>query len=113
MGRLTTHVLDTANGKPGNGIPGRLYSIDGVRLLIAEFTTNDDGRVDAPLLDEEDFKTGTYELIFDVAQYFGDTGSGQQPFLTDVILRFHLSDDDQYHIPLLVSPWSYTTYRGS
>lgn len=113
MGKLTTHVLDTANGRPANGVPGRLYAIDGVRVLIAEFTTNDDGRVDAPLLDEEDFACGTYELIFDVSAYFQSGQAETAPFLGDIILRFHLGENDHYHVPLLVSPWGYTTYRGS
>ncbi|MBT8137787.1 MAG: hydroxyisourate hydrolase [Gammaproteobacteria bacterium] len=113
MGRLTTHVLDTANGRPAGGVPGRLYAIDGVRMMVAEFTTNDDGRVDAPLLDEEDFACGTYELVFDVGDYFGAINAGEKPFLSDITLRFYLGEDDHYHVPLLVTPWGYTTYRGS
>ena len=82
-------------------------------MLVSEFTTNGDGRVDEPLLDESGFERGTYELVFDVAGYFGGAATGEPPFLGDVVLRFHIGADDHYHIPLLVSPWSYTTYRGS
>lgn len=110
MGKLTTHVLDTANGKPGNGITGQLYSID-KDTLVTEFMTNSDGRVDEPLLNENDFKCGTYELVFNIGDYFSTPTD--ENFLGDVVIRFNLVNDEPYHIPLLVSPWSYTTYRGS
>ena len=112
MGRLTTHVLDTASGKPGSGINGQLYAIDTDIFLITEFVTNDDGRVDEPLLSEENFKCGTYELVFNISDYF-DSPQDDASFLGDVVIRFNLNKDETYHVPLLVSPWSYTTYRGS
>ncbi|MDH3646083.1 MAG: hydroxyisourate hydrolase [Gammaproteobacteria bacterium] len=113
MGRLTTHVLDTANGKPGNGITGQLYAIGTDVNLIAEFTTNQDGRVDKPLLGDNDFQCGTYELVFNIGEYFANETGEDSGFLSDVVLRFNLSKDEHYHVPLLVSPWSYSTYRGS
>ena len=115
MGRLTTHVLDTANGRPGNGIRISLYSLDGGRNLLTTVTTNDHGRTAGPLLDEATFKTGPYELEFAFGEYVaagGDEGAGT-PFLKDVWIRVSLADDSSYRVPLLVSPWSYTTYRGS
>ena len=115
MGRLTTHVLDTANGVPASGIKISLYSLDGDRNLLTIAVTNDDGRTDSPLLDENDFKTGPYELEFSVGEYFASAGSqlADPPFLDDVVIRVSLADDSHYHVPLLVSPWSYSTYRGS
>lgn len=115
MGRLTTHVLDTAHGKPGGGIRIRLFSMENGRHLVATSTTNDDGRTDQPLLDEETFRAGVYELEFEVGAYFADSGLAvtDPPFLSDVVIRVSLVGDDHYHVPLLVSPWSYSTYRGS
>ena len=115
MGRLTTHVLDTANGRPGNGISISLYSLDSGRELITSAVTNEDGRTDSPLLDENAFKAGSYELEFSVGPYFAMSGNQQAdpPFLDDVVIRVSLADDGHYHVPLLVSPWSYSTYRGS
>lgn len=115
MGRLTTHVLDTARGRPGAGIAYTLYRIDGDREQVGAGVTDADGRAPRPLLDERAFEPGTYELVFDVGAYFGATpaAAGEPPFLGDVVLRFTLADDAHYHVPLLVSPWSYTTYRGS
>jgi 5-hydroxyisourate hydrolase len=115
MGRLTTHVLDTANGVPGGGIKISLFSLDGGRELIASAVTNKDGRTDSPLLDEAAFKAGPYELEFSVGEYFAAAGNQQAdpPFLDDVVIRVSLADDSHYHVPLLVSPWSYSTYRGS
>ena len=112
MGRLTTHVLDTARGKPGSGISGQLYAVDTDSRLLKEFVTNEDGRVDQPLLSDEDFKCGTYELVFNIGNYFGSAPDDSH-FLGDVVIRFNLGKDETYHVPLLVSPWSYTTYRGS
>ena len=106
MGRLTTHVLDTAQGRPGRGIHVELY-FNGT--LVAKATTNQDGRTDAPLAEGSAFKPGTYELVFHVGAYFGAGG-----FLDAVPIRFRIADATQhYHVPLLCSPWSYTTYRGS
>jgi len=115
MGKLTTHVLDTAGGRPGSGIRVALYRLDGERREIARVRTNADGRTDAPLLDGADWRTGTYELVFSVGQYFRESGASvrEPPFLDDVVIRVTLADDGHYHVPLLVSPWSYTTYRGS
>jgi len=115
MGHLTTHVLDTARGKPGGGIAYRLFSVDDQHRLIVSGVTNADGRTDQALLDEGGFKTGAYELVFDVGNYFSGTGltSNLKPFLNEVVLRFTMAEDQHYHVPLLVSPWSYSTYRGS
>ena len=115
MGRLTTHVLDTANGKPGNGITISLYSLAGDRNLLTTVVTNADGRTDSPLLDEGEFRAGSYELEFAVGDYFAAAGNqvADPPFLGDVVIRVALADDSHYHVPLLVSPWSYSTYRGS
>lgn len=111
MGRLTTHVLDTASGRPGSGISGQLYAIDTDITLVTEFVTNEDGRVDEPLLGDKDFQFGTYELVFNIGDYFGSPQDDR--FLGNVVIRFNLARDEPYHVPLLVSPWSYTTYRGS
>ena len=106
-GRLTTHVLDTAHGRPAAGIPVELARLDGeARELLASVTTNADGRTDAPLL--EKLEPGTYELVFSVGAHFAEG------FLDRVPVRFTIADADaHYHVPLLVSPWSYSTYRGS
>ena len=109
MGRLTTHVLDTACGRPAAGVRYELFALDGARRLVAEGRTNADGRADAPLLEGAALVEGRYELLFRVGDYFG-----QAPFLDEVPVRFTVADASQhYHVPLLVSPWSYTTYRGS
>ena len=116
MGKLTTHILDTSAGTPGRGIPIRLYRGDGIaREPVGEFVSNDDGRCDAPLLAGDAFATGTYELEFDVADYFrrSRSAAAEPPFLDTITLRFTIADDTHYHVPLLVSPWSYSTYRGS
>ena len=106
-GRLTTHVLDTANGRPAAGIPIELARLDGEhRELLRSVKTNADGRTDEPLLEE--LQAGTYELVFAVGEHFGEG------FLDRVPVRFTIADADaHYHVPLLVSPWSYSTYRGS
>jgi 5-hydroxyisourate hydrolase len=110
MGRLTTHVLDTANGKPGAGMKIELSKLEGrgwTRLRIV--TTNPDGRTDQPLLEGKDFLPGTYRLLFYVGDYFKD-----KIFLDEVPVRFNVADAGaHYHVPLLCSPWSYSTYRGS
>ncbi|MFQ5982805.1 MAG: hydroxyisourate hydrolase [Woeseiaceae bacterium] len=114
MGRLTTHVLDTARGKPGAGISVKLFSLENGRHLVAASVTNDDGRTDDPLLDGDTYRAGSYELEFAVGSYFADAAiAGDPPFLDDVVIRFSLASDQHYHVPLLVSPWSYSTYRGS
>lgn len=115
MGRLTTHILDTARGKPGAGILVELYTTGPARRLAATARTNDDGRCDEPLLEGRTFHTGYWELVFHVGEYFEATGLPVQdpPFLDQVTVAFGIGADAHYHVPLLVSPWSYTTYRGS
>jgi 5-hydroxyisourate hydrolase len=110
MGKLTTHVLDTAHGRPGAGIAIELYRLEGkTDTLVAKATTNRDGRTDAPLLEGEKLRTGTYQLVFHMGAYFKSQG-----FLDVVPIRFKIEDAAaHYHVPLLCSPWSYTTYRGS
>lgn len=114
MGRLTTHVLDTARGRPGAGIRVKLFAMSGGRHLVASAVTNDNGRTDEPLLEGDTFKKDTYELEFLVGEYFRSAGveTADPPFLDEVVVRISLADAD-YHVPLLVSPWSYATYRGS
>ena len=113
MGRLTTHVLDTANGRPGAGVEIRLYALDGGRELVASAITNDDGRTDAPLLEGEAFASGGYEIDFHIGAYFGPGDEADPAFLDIVTVRCNLKHHEHYHVPLLVSPWSYSTYRGS
>jgi 5-hydroxyisourate hydrolase len=115
MGRLTTHILDTMHGGPAAGVAVRVYAAGGARRLVASATTNDDGRAPQPLLDGAAFKSGIYELEFDVGEYFRRRGAAlsEPAFLDSVIIRFAVNADEDYHVPLLVSPWSYSTYRGS
>ncbi len=115
MGRLTTHVLDTAQGKPGAGIKIELFKLERERLYVKTTNTNGEGRTDEPLLDRDEFSSGTWELVFTVDQYFLDSALAvsEPPFLDQITIRFTISTDGHYHIPLLVSPWSYATYRGS
>ena len=115
-GRLTTHVLDTMRGRPGAGIRIELRALDAGGARIAEAVTNADGRTDAPLLAGDAMKGGRYELLFHVGEYFKRSGAaaGDPPFLDVVPVRFAIADPAaHYHVPLLASPWSYTTYRGS
>ena len=114
---LSTHVLDTMNGCPAAGMKVELFSTAGDQAtLLKSLTLNHDGRTDAPLFDNNSLKVGTYRLTFDVAAYFKAKGV-QLPepnFLNRVSLDFGVAHVDQhYHVPLLVSPWSYSTYRGS
>ena len=113
-GRLTTHVLDTARGRPAEGLRIDLYRVEGdVLHLLSTTVTNDDGRCDAPLLSGETMKAGTYELRFHAGDYLGRDTAGL-PFLDIIPIRFGLADEGMhYHVPLLVSPFSYSTYRGS
>ena len=117
-GRLTTHVLDTASGKPAQGVTIHLFAVgnSGARALLKTVLTNDDGRCDAPLLSGAEMRVGTYELVFEVAAYFRATGTAlsDPPFLDVVPIRFGLADGNaHYHVPLLISPFGYSTYRGS
>lgn len=116
MGRLTTHVLDTASGKPGAGIAVTVYRLDGGRRQVAQTVTNDDGRCGQPLLEGAALEVGQYEIVFAAGDYFRAHGHSlpQPPFVDEVVLRFGVAHaDEHYHVPLLVSPWSYSTYRGS
>ena len=116
-GRLTTHVLDTASGRPAAGLAITLYRIDGNdRMEIERAVTNSDGRCDAPLLQGENMRPGQYELVFGAGDYFASQGVTlpEPRFIDRVIIAFGISDPAQnYHVPLVVSPWSYSTYRGS
>ena len=113
-GFLTTHVLDTAHGRPAAGLRIELFRLEGdERQPLKTVRTNDDGRTDEPLLNESEFGRGVYEIVFHVGEYFGEEG-GDPPFLDLVPLRFGVSDREaHYHVPLLASPWAYSTYRGS
>jgi len=117
MGRLTTHVLDTAQGRPGGGIRITLHRNLGERYaLVADAVTNADGRCDRPLLEGGAFTRGRYRLVFAVGEYFAASGLAlpDPPFVDEVTLDFGVADADaHYHVPLLVSPWSWSTYRGS
>jgi len=115
MGRLTTHILDTTHGCPAGGVDVRLFALGDVRKLCASAVTNNDGRTEQPLLDDKAMQTGTYELEFDVGDYFRErkTTVADPAFLDTVVIRFSIRADEHYHVPLLVSPWSYSTYRGS
>ena len=116
MTKLTTHVLDVYSGKPGKGISVDLYYISSSeRKKITSVKLNNDGRADSPLVEGENFIKGKYELIFNIGDYFKNISSDKDiPFLDDVVIRFGISNpSEHYHVPLLVSPWSYSTYRGS
>ena len=115
---LSTHVLDTMHGQPAEGMQVALYETHGeAATLIKRFTLNQDGRhSDGPLLDHQNIRCGTYRLSFDVAAYFRGRGINlpEPAFLDQVHLDFGVADASaHYHVPLLVSPWSYSTYRGS
>jgi 5-hydroxyisourate hydrolase len=115
-GYLTTHVLDTALGRPAAGLMIDLYRLDGeVRAHLASVRTNADGRTDAPILPAETFATGTYELVFHAGDYLDGVGiPPEAPRFLDVIpIRFGMSQEQHYHVPLLLSPFGYSTYRGS
>ena len=110
MGRLTTHVLDTARGRPGAGIAVELFRLEGSDWQrLKSVTTNSDGRTDGALLEGEQLRAGTYQLVFHVGAYFSGEG-----MFGEVPIRFRIGDAAaHYHVPLLCSPWSYSTYRGS
>ncbi|MDR3495629.1 MAG: hydroxyisourate hydrolase [Ancalomicrobiaceae bacterium] len=116
MGRLTTHVLDTATGRPAEGLTIELWRISLDAQLLGSYVTNADGRIDQPLLSGEAFASGTYELRFHAGDYLRATVPGlAEPLFLDVIpIRFGIADAmAHYHVPLLISPFSYATYRGS
>ncbi|MCG6882847.1 MAG: hydroxyisourate hydrolase [Silicimonas sp.] len=115
-GYLTTHVLDTARGCPGEGIKIELFRVSGnSHRKIASAVTNADGRTDAPILNAEKFGRGTFELVFFVGDYLRRLGAPEDQvlFLDEIPLRFGMSEDAHYHVPLLLSPYGYSTYRGS
>ena len=116
MGKLSTHVLDTMHGQPAKGVELELYSLSPERKLVKKLKTNADGRTDKLLLSEDEMEEGQYEIVFHTQKYFKskkvkqDNGS----FLDDVPIRFSITDKEgNYHVPLLMSPWSYSTYKGS
>jgi 5-hydroxyisourate hydrolase len=118
MGRLSTHVLDTVSGRPAPGVVIELHRATGndAWTLIKRVTTNTDGRTDEPLLTSDAFQTGHYRLRFHAGAYFTASGAktASPPFLDVVPIEFTIAEPDgHYHVPLLVSPWSYSTYRGS
>lgn len=115
-GYLTTHVLDTARGCPAEGLKIELFRIEGeTRTHLKTLVTNDDGRTDEQILPESEFALGQYELVFHAGDYLDATGTApESPRFLDVIpLRFGMSEQSHYHVPLLLSPFSYSTYRGS
>ena len=116
MGQLTTHVLDTARGKPADNMNWALYRADTERTVLAAGHTNADGRVAEPILSGADFVSGIYELVFYVAEYFRNANIElpDPAFLDEVVIRFGIAEPhSQYHGPLLISPYGYSTYRGS
>jgi 5-hydroxyisourate hydrolase len=115
-GSLTTHVLDTATGQPAAGLTIDLFRIDGTsRAFLKTAVTNDDGRCDAPLLDAAAFAAGEYELVFAAGDYLRKQGAAlaEPPFLDQIPIRFGMAEARHYHVPLLLSPYGYSTYRGS
>ena len=116
-GYLTTHVLDTARGMPAAGLKITLYRLEGgTRAELASAATNADGRTDSPILPKESFEIGQYELVFEAGPYLRAAGlTGSEPlFLDEIPIRFGIDDDTaHYHVPLLLSPFGYSTYRGS
>lgn len=117
MGKLTTHVLNLSTGNPAAGVRVELHEVGAERSrLLVQGSTNADGRCSQPLLEGESLRTGRYTLTFHVAEYFRAQGVQlpEPPFIDQVVIQFGVADSAQsYHVPLLVSPWSYSTYRGS
>ena len=115
MTKLTTHCLDTFSGKPAKGVKVDVYFVSDKRQKINSVILNDNGRTDKPLVEGNNFKEGNYELIFFIGDYFKKkVDLPKTPFLNEVVLKFGVSNSkEHYHVPLLVSPWSYSTYRGS
>lgn len=116
-GRLTTHVLDTMAGRPARGLRIDLYRLDGpARRLLKTVETNEDGRIDGPLLSGSELEAGRYELVFAAGAWLRGSGAriDEPPFLDDIPIRFGIADPGgHYHVPLLLSAHGYTTYRGS
>ena len=117
MAKLSTHVLDTAHGRPAAGVQIELYAVEGTgRILLTTDTTDADGRCSTPLLEGASLRAGRYELVFAAGDYFAAQGVAlpDPAFVDKVILAFGIADPSQnYHVPLVVTPWSYSTYRGS
>ena len=115
MATLSTHVLDTANGAPAQGLKIKLKRLEPHAKDLGVFTTNADGRITAKLLSEDDALCGVYELVFQAGEYLRSRGTelSNYPFLDEIPIRFGISDDSHYHVPLLLSPFGYSTYRGS
>ena len=111
-GYLTTHVLDVARGQPANALRVELYRLTGGREKLADVLTNDDGRTSEPILPQNAFSTGRYELLFHAGDYFRGTGQ-PDAFLAEVPVIFEMREDLHFHVPLLLSPFGYSTYRGS
>lgn len=113
MASLSTHVLDTAQGCPARGLSLTLYRLVGSdRIELGQFTTNDDGRVDGGLFNDPETALGEYEIVFQAGAYLKASG-GTDRYLTEVPIRFSIYDQTHYHVPLLVSSFGYSTYRGS
>ena len=116
MGHLSTHVLDTSKGIPAKGVTWTIYKIEDRRKRINSGETNIDGRTNDPLLSGNTFEAGVYEIVFEVAKYFEKSGTSliEEPFLDSIPIRFRIFNGNRnYHVPLLVSPYGYSTYRGS
>ena len=115
MTKLTTHCLDTFSGKPATGVKVEVYFVSGNRTKLNSTILNNNGRSDKPLVDGTNFKEGQYELVFFVGDYFKKiTDLHTTPFLNEIVIKFGVSNPkEHYHVPLLVTPWSYSTYRGS
>lgn len=116
MGRITTHILDTAKGQPAAGIHIELFRLTSPDQAVASAISNADGRCDQPLLQGDDLATGEYQLIFHAGDYLNDTtvSENKARFLNDIVIQFGVGDAGQhYHVPLLLSPFGYSTYRGS
>ena len=115
MTKLTTHCLDTFSGRPAKGVKVDVYLVSGKREKLNSIVLNNNGRSEKPLVEGANFKEGQYELVFFVGDYFRKiTDLPATPFLNEIIIKFGVSDPtEHYHVPLLVTPWSYSTYRGS
>ena len=117
MGKISTHVLDTTLGRPGAGVEVELYRVEATaRILVKADITNSDGRCTAPLAEGDALVAGKYELVFGAGAYFAAQGVAlpDPPFLDRVVIAFGIADPAQnYHVPLVLTPWSYSTYRGS